>query len=143
MNTVHCIDDGYIQKDRGAVARVAALFHIIENYLNPCADEVSVENVNAACSILYPMIFHHEYANASELRRLAYNAVRIINWFCKHEFYAFTLDNIRSNLNNISTDECKEALALLERYHWTKVVQIAGTKPAYVVNPQVMPNFRF
>ena len=99
MNTVHCIDDGYIQKDRGAVARVAALFHIIEHHLNPCEYEVSVEHVNAACSILYPMIFHHEYANASGLRRLAYNATRIINWFCKHGFIAFSLDDIRGALD--------------------------------------------
>ena len=137
-NTNRCINDGYIQKDRGAVARVAALFHVFEHYLNPCGCEVLVEHVEVACSILYPMIFHHAHANASEQRRVAYNAVRIINWFCKYGFIAFSLDDVRSALNEISTDEYKEAFALLERYNWIRMVQTFGCKIGYVVNANAL-----
>ena len=97
-----------------------------------------VEHVEVACSILYPMIFHHAHANASEQRRVAYNAVRIINWFCKYGFIAFSLDDVRSALNEISTDEYKEAFALLERYNWIRMVQTFGCKIGYVVNANAL-----
>ena len=141
--TTCCINSGYIQKDRGAAVRIAALLHILEYCENPCQVEIGVEHVNAACNLLCQLISHHAYANASKLRRQSYNAKRILSWLSRHDFGCFYVTDITQGLNNISKEECKDALLLLERYCWVRPVQVVGKPVVYVAHQKVIQQCRY
>ncbi len=132
------ISKGYLQKEVGRAARIAAAIHIFENYEDPLASEVSAESVISACNYSKQLICHHAHANASLLRRTVYNGTRILQLINRHGFNGFHITDLKQGLNKISTDECLMALNLLEQKCLIKSVHIAGQKAVYLTHNSIL-----